>query len=129
MSSNNPYFNKSPGISAPFVLAVIIAVALSAGAAHAGTGGSEFDSVWTQLSDWSQGTLGRIISILTIIVGLGGAVVRQSLSPAIVGGGSGVIMYNAPRVIESILAAAVSAETLPQPDAVIKLLEAVSGLY
>jgi conjugal transfer pilus assembly protein TraA len=128
MPSKPPYIDKNPGISAPLVLAVVIAVALSTGAAHAGTGGSEFDTVWTQLSDWSQGTLGRIISILMIMTGIAGGVVRQSLAPTVTGAGAGVVLYNAPKVIESILAAAVSGEAaLPQPEAVIKLLQAVSG--
>ena len=87
-----------------------LAVALILGftaSAWAGSGGEEFSSVYGTLVDWSQGTLGRIISITMILVGMGMAVVRMTLVMVVVAIGGGLILYNAPTVIESIQTAAV----------------------
>lgn len=72
----------------------------------AGSGGEEFSSVYDTLVDWSQGTLGRIISITMILVGMGMAVVRMTLVATVVAIAGGLILYNAPSVIESIQTAA-----------------------
>ena len=87
-----------------------IAAALMLGlaaSAWAGSGGEEFSSVYDTLVEWSQGTLGRIISITMILVGMGMAVVRMTLVMVVVAIGGGLILYNAPTVIESIQTAAV----------------------
>lgn len=78
-----------------------------AGMACAGTGGSEFESVYDTLVEWTQGTLGRIISITTVLVGLVAGVVRQSIMAAVIGIASGMALYNANTVIEAIMTASV----------------------
>lgn len=77
-----------------------------AGSAYAGTGGTEFDGIWTTIKDWTQGTLGRVIAGAMILVGVIGGVVRQSLMAFAVGLGGGVGLYNAPTIIENIMTAA-----------------------
>jgi conjugal transfer pilus assembly protein TraA len=89
--------------------AATIGLMLAATTALAGTGGDNFDSVWIQLTDWMQGTLGRIIIGLMILAGIGAGVLRQSLMPFITGVGGGVGLYAAPDVIESIMTATVPA--------------------
>lgn len=88
-----------------------IALMVAAGTALAGTGGDNFDSVWIQITDWMQGTLGRIIIGLMILAGIGAGVLRQSLMPFITGVGGGVGLYAAPDVIESIMTATVPVAT------------------
>jgi len=87
----------------------LLAVMLVAGTALAGTGGDTFESVWITLTDWMQGTLGRILIGLMILTGIGAGVLRQSLMPFVTGVGGGVGLYAAPDVIESIMTATVPA--------------------
>uniref|UniRef100_UPI0035A29C16 TraA family conjugative transfer protein n=1 Tax=Klebsiella pneumoniae TaxID=573 RepID=UPI0035A29C16 len=58
--------------------------------AHAGTGGKEFDDIWTTITDWTQGTLGRIIAGSMILVGIVGGIARQSIMAFAMGIGGGV---------------------------------------
>ncbi|MDX1296685.1 MAG: TraA family conjugative transfer protein [Pseudomonas sp.] len=100
-------------------LALAVAMMI-AGTALAGTGGDTFDSVWITLTDWMQGTLGRILIGLMILTGIGAGVLRQSLMPFVTGVGGGVGLYAAPDVIESIMTA-----TVPAAAAVYEVLNAL----
>ena len=71
----------------------------------AGAGGAEFDDVWTQVKDWTQGTLGRIAAGGMILVGTIMGIARQSLMPLATGVGSAMGLYNSPTVVESIMSA------------------------
>ena len=73
--------------------------------AMAGTNGNEFSDVWTTLSEWSQGTLGKIIALGMVLTGLGMGVVRQSIVGVVVGIAGGLALYNAPTVIDGIVSA------------------------
>ena len=84
---------------------LIVLAALAAGSAMAGTGGDEFSTVYDTLVEWTQGTLGRIISIAMILVGLVAGVVRQSIMALVVGLAGGMGLYNAPTVIEAVMTA------------------------
>lgn len=95
----------------------VLTVMLIAGTALAGTGGDTFESVWITLTDWMQGTLGRILIGLMILTGIGAGVLRQSLMPFVTGVGGGVGLYAAPDVIESIMTA-----TLPDVMAISEAL-------
>ena len=80
--------------------------------ALAGTGGTEFADVWTKLTDWMQGTLGRIAAGAMILVGIIAGVARQSLMSFAVGIGGGIGLYNTPGILDAILSA--SLEKLPE---------------
>lgn len=92
-------------------LATSLAVVAGMGAALlapevlAGTGGAEFDTVWTTLTDWMQGTLGKIASGAMILVGIIAGVARQSLMAFAVGVGGGIGLYNTPTVIDLMMTA------------------------
>ncbi len=73
--------------------------------AFAGTGGGEFDDIWITLTDWVEGTLGRIIAAGIVIVGIVAGIVRQSLMAFAIGIGGGMGLYNTPTIIEEILTA------------------------
>jgi len=97
-------------LSKPAIQTLVLAGAMiAATAAFGGTGGDDFDSIWIQITDWMQGTLGRIIIGLMVLAGIGAGVLRQSLMPFITGVGGGVGLYAAPDVIESIMTATVPA--------------------
>ena len=93
---NNP---TQQMLRAALVATLLFGVAASA---WAGAGGEEFSSVYDTLVDWTQGTLGRIISISMILVGMCMAVVRITLVATVVAIAGGLILYNAPTVIEAI---------------------------
>lgn len=78
---------------------------LLAGAAHAGTSGSEFNDLWTLLEGWSKGLLGRIIALTFVIVGLSAGVLRGSVMGFVVGVAAGVGLYLGPTIISNIVAA------------------------
>ena len=73
--------------------------------AMAGTGGTEFNNVWTLLTGWVEGLLGRIIAIVFVIVGLVAGVVRGSIMGFVLGVASGVGLFAAPTIITNIVTA------------------------
>lgn len=81
------------------------AALLAAGLACAGQGGDEFSDVWQTLVEWSQGTLGRIIAMAMVLVGLVAGVVRQSIMGLVIGVAAGMGLYNASNVIEALMTA------------------------
>lgn len=110
MSSSVRSFNKNQfamlGVFA-FAMAILV-IGFMPDQAHAGTGGTEFASVWTTLSDWMQGILGKVATGAMILVGIIAGVVRQSLMSFAVGIGGGVGLYNAPTIIDNVLTATLS---------------------
>lgn len=84
---------------------------LNAEPAFAGKGGAAFDTVWTTLKDWVQGTLGRVIALTMIGVGIIAGIARQSLIAFAIGIAAGIGLYNAPVIVEAIMTA-----TLPLLD-------------
>ncbi|NLC21312.1 MAG: hypothetical protein GX771_05280 [Halomonadaceae bacterium] len=85
--------------------AAAIMVAMLPVIALAGTGGSEFDDIWITLSDWVEGTLGRVIAAGIVVVGIVAGIVRQSLMAFAIGIGGGMGLYNTPTIIEEIMSA------------------------
>ena len=81
--------------------AAVLMVAVAAGAAaFAGGGGTQqFGSLATELQDWAQGSLGIVISIAALLVGLSIGVVKQSLMAVVTGIGIAISLYFGPEVI------------------------------
>ena len=73
----------------------------------AGTAGTEFSNVWTLLTGWVEGLLGRIIAIVFVIVGLVAGVVRGNMMGFVLGISSGVGLYAAPTIITNIVTATI----------------------
>lgn len=74
---------------------------------HAGSQGQEFSSVYDMITGWAQGTLGRIICIAIVLVGISAAIKNGTLMPIVIGIGAAVTLYNAPSIVEGILSATV----------------------
>lgn len=90
----------------PYLPALALALLVTAVVvphAMAGTSGTEFAAVWTTLTGWMQGTLGKIISGALVLVGLVAGVARQSLIAFAVGVGGGIGIYNSPTIINNIV--------------------------
>ncbi|WP_247738983.1 TraA family conjugative transfer protein [Pseudomonas aeruginosa] len=91
-----------------FLLAVgMLGMMCASQMALAGTGGDSFDSIWVTLTDWMQGTLGRVVAGAMVLVGIVGGIVRQSIMSFATGVGGGVGLYNTPTIIESIMTATI----------------------
>ncbi len=80
---------------------------LMANDAMAGTAGTEFSTVWSLLTGWVEGLLGRIIAIVCVIVGLVAGVVRGSIMGFVLGIASGVGLFAAPTIITNIVTATI----------------------
>src|SRR5260363_281622 len=105
MNRLNAHADSNPRVFA--LIALLAVLCLLVEPAWAGTGGGAFDTVWTTLKDWMQGTLGRVIAGAMIL----GGIARQSLISFAVGVGGGMGLYATPRIVEGIVSA-----TLPMGD-------------
>lgn len=86
--------------------ALLLAVMMLPTLAFAGDAGDgEFDQVWDTLVTWIEGTLGRIIAVSIILVGIIAGVARQSLIAFAIGIAGGMGLYNSPTIIEAIMTA------------------------
>lgn len=75
------------------------------GAALAGTGGTEFDTIVTQVTDWLEGGLGKVLALAALAVGLGIGVVQQSVMAVVVGIGMAIAVFYGPGVLTGIISA------------------------
>jgi len=92
----------------------IIAIALMPSFAFAGTGGAtEFGSLYTLLTGWMTGTLGKVVAVVFILVGVIGGAARGSIMGFVMGIAAGVGMFLAPDIIDGVVTA-----TLPIANAI-----------
>lgn len=77
------------------------------GAAVAGAGGDEFDTVVTQLTDWLEGGLGQVLALASLAVGLGIGVIQQSVMAVVVGVSMAIAVFYGPGVLTGIITAAI----------------------
>lgn len=87
------------------LLVLLVCIGLIPLAATAGTGGTEFDTIYQTLLGWFQGTLGKIIALAAMGVGLAIGIVRQSVISVVVGIAMGMALYYGPTVLDGIVAA------------------------
>lgn len=99
MQINKPSSNLTNSL----VFGVVLAAAATC--VVAGNGGTEFNAVYDMLSDWATGTLGKIIALSALIVGIGLGLVRQSVIAAVIGIAMALVLNFGPVVIDGILTA------------------------
>ncbi len=91
-----------------FLVAAIAASALlGAGSVMAGVTGTEFLPIFTLLSDWISGYLGRTIAFTGMILGVGAAALSQRPVLGLVGLFFGVLILIVPAVLNSMLTAVI----------------------
>jgi conjugal transfer pilus assembly protein TraA len=73
----------------------------------AGTGGTEFASAYTTITNWLQGDLGRLIAASLLVVGLVMGVVRQSIMAAVPAIACGLVATVAPTIISAVVTATI----------------------
>ncbi|EOU3901972.1 TraA family conjugative transfer protein [Providencia sp. DFU6] len=76
-----------------------------------GTEQSGFKEVWMQITAYMQGSLGRVLVGLIVVVGIAAAVVRQSLMTFAVAVGAAIGLYYAPDIINGIMTSSVAVTT------------------
>ena len=87
-------------------LLALVAFAAFHGAADASTSDTTFNAISTQVTNYVQGGLGKVVMISAVIAGIGMGIVRQSLMPFVIGVGGGIGLYNTPTILSTIFAAA-----------------------
>ena len=73
--------------------------------AHAGAGGTEFAPIYTLIEGWSQGSLGKLLALTMLLVGIVSGIARQSIMAGAVGLGAAVTVFYAPTVINTMVSA------------------------
>jgi conjugal transfer pilus assembly protein TraA len=100
-----------PSPTALGLLGLGVAAALLAPAlVQAGTGGTEFNSLYTLMTGWMQGTMGRLIAVATGTLGILAGMYRGSLMLGLSGIGAAVMMFFLPTIIGGIVTATLTAE-------------------
>ena len=87
--------------------ATALVLTLAAGAAFAGTTGTEFQSMYTTLLNWVNGYLGKSIAIAAFILGAGIGIARSSPIPALVGVVFALFMVYVPTIIDGVMTAVI----------------------
>lgn len=82
-------------------------VALNVGTVVAGTGGTQFDTIWQEISGWIDGTPGKIIALLAFGFAMF-KVVQQDFIMAIGSFVAALLMANAVTIINGFLTAGVA---------------------
>ena len=67
--------------------------------------GDAFSDLYTQLTSWAQGSLGKSIAIIFLLVGICVGIAKGSLYAAVVSIACGLTLMIAPSVIDSIFTA------------------------
>jgi conjugal transfer pilus assembly protein TraA len=86
-------------------LAGTMAILMVASMASAGTGGTEFGSLYTLLTGWMTGALGRVVAVTFIIIGVIAGAARQSIMGFVLGIAAGVGMFLAPAIVDAVVTA------------------------
>ena len=90
------------------VAALLFVAALMPLQAMAGAGGTEFTQVYDQLTGWANGTLGKVLGIAALLVGLGVGVIKQSVIAAVVGIAMALTAGFGPGVIDGVISTGVA---------------------
>ena len=86
-------------------LALVAVLVLAAEpAAAAGTGGSEFKSLYELIAGWATGYLGRAIAVSFLVVGLLTGLIRGSVIAAVTAIGAAVALLMLPTIVDTIFA-------------------------
>ena len=94
------------------VLAASAVLALGVTAVYAnGTSQTGFSDVWTTITEYMQGSLGRVLVGLIVVVGVAAAVVRQSLMVFAVAVGAAIGLYYSPDIIDGMMASSAAITT------------------
>jgi conjugal transfer pilus assembly protein TraA len=84
-----------------------LALAVVSAGAVAGTAGTEFDTMYGMVKDWTEGTLGKLLAVSAFLIGMGMGIVRQSILAIVLGIGFALALAYTPNIIDAIFTFAV----------------------
>lgn len=85
----------------------VATLAIISGGAIAGTGGTEFTTMYTMVVGWTEGTLGKLLAVSAFLIGMGMGIVKQSILAVVLGVGFALTLAYAPAIIDAIFTFAV----------------------
>lgn len=85
--------------------AAAAAFGLMAPEAFASSTNNDFSDLWDMLEGWSSGSLGKSISLMFLLVGLGIGVVRGSIIGAVACVAAAIALFLGPQIIDTIFTA------------------------
>jgi conjugal transfer pilus assembly protein TraA len=90
------------------IVALLAVAAMLPLQAMAGAGGTEFTQVYDQLTGWANGTLGKVLGVSALLVGLGVGVIKQSVIAAVVGIAMALTAGFGPGVIDGVISSGIA---------------------
>lgn len=103
--------NALPVLAGGFALAVAAALVLP-NLATAGTAGAEFNSLYTLITGWMTGTMGRLIAVAMGTLGILAGMYRGSLMLGLSGIGAAVLINFLPSIVGGIVTGTLSPEAV-----------------
>lgn len=91
--------------SATALPAALAAFGLMAPDAFASATNNDFSDLWDMLEGWSSGSLGKSISLMFLLVGLGIGVIRGSIIGAVGCVAAAIALFLGPQIIDTIFTA------------------------
>jgi conjugal transfer pilus assembly protein TraA len=91
----------------PMLALMAVLMALFAGAVTAGTTGTEFQSFFQLMLDWTTGYLGKAIALAAFLFGAGIGMAKQNVVPAIIGIAFAIVFTVGPNVINGMMTAVI----------------------
>lgn len=90
----------------PIAIAAAPGIALAgSGGGSAGANGDDFIDIWDTLNSWVTGTLGHVIALTMVVVGVVYGIGRQNIMAFVMGPAAGIGLYNAPTIIKTVMGA------------------------
>ncbi|MBB3221702.1 TraA family conjugative transfer protein [Pseudoduganella umbonata] len=96
-----------PRLTRKHLVMLTIGSVLLVGIASAGTTGDEFKELYDNAKDWANGYLGRVIAMLSFLLGAGWSAAKQNMMPVIFGLILAIIISIGPALLEKVLSAVV----------------------
>jgi len=104
-----PMFHLDRRMLGVLTLSGAVVLLLVLGTSMAGTTGTEFQTLYTLLTGWMTGFLGRVVAVIFIIIGVIAGAARQSIMGFVLGVSAGVGMFLAPAIIDNVVTATLPA--------------------
>lgn len=101
------YWIVATALAVASLIGVFMAVTAHAGSGGSGLATAELEDIFNYLRGWTEGSIGKIITLAVILVGAAAAVMERSMWAFVVGLAIGLGLYSAPGVVTALFSATV----------------------